>query len=74
MAGHLGQFGAVRLGIALEVAPQPQGVDLEQGRSLAGPGPGDRVTGRRVDGVHVVVGDPLAGHAVGGGPVGVGAE
>src|SRR5262245_14715308 len=72
LAGNVGQLGAVGLRVTLEMTPQPQRVDLEQGRPLPGPRPGDRVTGRRVDGFHVVVVDPLAGYAVGGGPVGVG--
>jgi hypothetical protein len=49
-------------------------VDLEQRRPLPGAGPGDRVAGRRVDGFHVVVVDPLARYAVRGGPVGVGGD
>ena len=56
------------------MAPQPQGVHLEQGRPLAGPGPRHRVTGRRVHGLDIVVLDPLAGDAVGGGPVRVRAD
>src|SRR6516162_6859903 len=49
------ELGTVGLRVALEVTPQPQRVHLEQGRTLAGPGPRHRVTGRRVDGFHVVV-------------------
>src|SRR6266705_3245004 len=73
-ARHIGQVGAVSLGVALEVTPQPHGVHLDQGRPLAGPGPRHCVTGRRVHGLDVVILDPLAGDAVGSGPVRVRAD
>src|SRR6266571_2093234 len=73
-ARHIGQVGAVSLGVALEVTPQPHGVHLDQGRPLAGPGPRHCVTGRRVHGLDVVVLDPPTGHAIGGGPVRVRAD
>src|SRR6266498_2663744 len=73
-ARHIGQVGAVSLGVALEVAPQPHGVHLDQGRPLAGPGPRHCGPGRCVHGLNVVILDPLAGDAVGGGPVRVRAD
>ena len=43
-------------------------------RALARPGPGDRLAGRLVDRLDVVVLDPHAGHAVRRGPVRVGRD
>src|SRR6266508_1548992 len=70
----VGELWAVSLSVALEVAPQPQGVYLDQRRSFPRPGSGNGALGGAVDALDVIVLHPFARDAVRRGTVGVRAD